>query len=552
MKRGSGSIIFAVGLILLLGSACQLFLQENKLPPAEDLRFQERGGDRLLGTYYPGKIDAGVILAEGFGSDQIALRSLVEAFAAEGYHVLTFDFSGHGRSPGGLEFDNAETDRLAWQIIDAGAVLLEKGNLRGDQILIAGHSLGARAALQSAVLLDQPWGGLILLGTQVNLVQNLQAEVFTGVSDGDLDWVQGLGPDQPRTNILLISGNLDDVITPEAASLLINKLTGKSPGPGEPEGSLEDRDWRKWILVPGVLHNYEIYAPVIIEEVILGANQMIGRPGIVDYDPVLSLKRIYAWGGSIAGLFLSVLGLNLLLPGKVLEREGEALKLQEPRKFFLIKIALWVPALITGALLGGLIFLLPVGNPAFNLIYISFLGGYGILLFTLYQLGWMPGTTGRINLLQGLNWDRRLLPAGGLFLLIIVMTAFFARTGWFFVLARNHRLLWAFIFSPITALGFWIGWHENGMINHEKAHVTRRLVLNTLVGLLPFFLYASFLAAIGSLSGVVGAVQGLVILFFAISCGITFQKIGRNYWLTSLFQSFLIYWLILPNGVLFN
>ena len=40
-------------------------------------------------------------------------------------------------------------------------------------------------------------------------------------------------------------------------------------------------------------------------------------------------------------------------------------------------------------------------------------------------------------------------------------------------------------------------------------------------------------------------------VFFSNSCGFTFLKLSRNYWLTSLFQVFLIYWLILPGWVLF-
>jgi len=552
MKRISGSIVLGIGLIIVLASAIQLMLLESDLPAAEKIRFQESGGDLLVATYYPGRIDAGVILAEGFGSDQIALRSLVEAFSAEGYHVLTFDFSGHGRSPGGLKFNNAETDRLALQILDAREVIMGKADLGSDRILITGHSLGARSALQSAGLSDQPGAGLLLLGTQVNLIQNLQAEVFTGVNDVDLEWIQRLGPNHPKTNILMISGTLDDVITPEAAQLLMEKLSGEAATPGRSAGLLEEGNWRKWILVPAVLHNYEIYAPGVIEQVIEGAGQMTGRPGINSYDPIMSSRRIYAWVGGIVGLFLVVWGLNQFLPGKILEGNGGYPVLEKPKKFFLIKVALWIPALLPGAVLGGLIFLLPLGNPAFNLIYISFLGGYGILLFILYKFGWMPGASGKITLANGWTWDRRILYASGFFALILFTSAFFARTGWFFVIAPNHRLIWALIFSPITALGFWIGWQENAMIVGGKRQVNRRLVINTMISLLPFFLYAGFLAGIGSLSGVVNAVQGLVILFFSISCGLTLQKISRNYWLTSLFQSFLIYWLILPGGVLFN
>jgi alpha-beta hydrolase superfamily lysophospholipase len=66
-----------------------------------------------VGYYYPGEIEAGVLLLEGFGSDQVNMRSAASEFAQAGYHIFTFDFSGHGRSPGTLGYDNAETLRLA-------------------------------------------------------------------------------------------------------------------------------------------------------------------------------------------------------------------------------------------------------------------------------------------------------------------------------------------------------------------------------------------------------------------------------------------------------
>ena len=43
------------------------------------------------------------------------------------------------------------------------------------------------------------------------------------------------------------------------------------------------------------------------------------------------------------------------------------------------------------AILGGLLFFIPLGKPVFNLIYVGFIGGYGILLLALYKRGKMPG-----------------------------------------------------------------------------------------------------------------------------------------------------------------
>jgi len=65
-------------------------------------------------------------------------------------------------------------------------------------------------------------------------------------------------------------------------------------------------------------------------------------------------------------------------------------------------------------------------------------------------------------------------------------------------------------------------------------------------------LYTIFLASIGSLSGVIGGVQGLLILGLALTFGYLLRQITRRYWLVALCQALLLYWLILPQGVLFG
>lgn len=78
-----------------------------------------------------------------------------------------------------------------------------------------------------------------------------------------------------------------------------------------------------------------------------------------------------------------------------------------------------------------------------------------------------------------------------------------------------------------------------------------RLALN-LIGLFPFFLYTILMAAIGSLSGMIGGLQGLVILWLVLAFGNLVQTIGRRSWVTALCMSIMLYWLILPQGVLFG
>jgi hypothetical protein len=73
-----------------------------------------------------------------------------------------------------------------------------------------------------------------------------------------------------------------------------------------------------------------------------------------------------------------------------------------------------------------------------------------------------------------------------------------------------------------------------------------------MIGLFPFFLYTGFLAGLGSLSGVVGGVQGLVILALALAGQTLIHKLSKSPWFAALSAAFLLYWLILPQGVLFR
>jgi hypothetical protein len=223
------------------------------------------------------------------------------------------------------------------------------------------------------------------------------------------------------------------------------------------------------------------------------------------------------------------------------------------RRFLSAKLLLWLLALPLGALLAGLFFFLPLGLPTFNLIYVAFFGGYGILMVLLYRFGRLPGTDGRLPFAEAHPTDRSgALIAAALTLLLLVVTAAYARTGWFFVFPANTRLLWLALFSLPTALGFWIAIHEIRMIDRSAPSRLVAQFAALLIGILPFFLYITLLAGLGSLSGVIGALQGLLILALVLAYGYLLRQFNRVHWLTAVCQALLLYWMILPQGVLFG
>ena len=225
--------------------------------------FSLETGEELQGSYIvpDNALPYGILLLEGFGSDQVTMRNAANEFARMGLHVFRFDFTGHGSSEGTVGFDNAATDIQSKQVLAALDEFQQISDLPVEHIFLMGHSLGARVAVQAMVIDPRDAAGLILFGPQINLGSNAQSEFFTGTSDSDLDWVQGLSPDNPAMPILIVSGSWEDILTVPAASALIGKLTGGATT--EPEMIAEadqSENGRMWALIPGVFHNFEVFS----------------------------------------------------------------------------------------------------------------------------------------------------------------------------------------------------------------------------------------------------------------------------------------------------
>jgi pimeloyl-ACP methyl ester carboxylesterase len=556
MKRTFLAIITTICLLLATGALITILHIDRPLFINQIITFTDKNGDTLVGTYYPGELPAGILLLEGFGSDQITMRNIARQFIDHDIHVFTFDFSGHGRSPGTLGYDNASTDRLAWQVLAAKKQFMQASGLDSLQIILLGHSLGARVALQSAILDSERIAGLILIGTQVNLQTNVQAEFFTGTNDLDLDWVQKLGPENPPTNILMLSGSWDDILTPQAADLLLDKLAGKDlEFDNFSDWGFNTGTFRSTKLYPRLLHNYEIFSAPLLGYATYMAYQFWGLPLIPPAPPWTSQARIVLWGTSLIGIFLVLIGsINLTRHLSANKDMVFSITITNLNRFLWAKLLLWLGALPIGILITAFFFFLPVGTPAFNLYYLAFLSGYGTLLFLLYRFGRMPGTQGSLPFHRNSTQPplQKLLVAVGVSAALLFLTATFARTGWFFVFPLNVRFLWLILFTPITALGFWIGLHETQMITSHTSGKFALQLVSYLIGLFPFFGYTIFLLAIGSISGVVSGIQGLIILILVLLSGILIQQIGKRAWYTAIFQAVLLYWLILPQGVLFK
>ncbi len=549
-----------IGIILAFVPLIFIRLQDSQfLSPPQSLRIIDPNQDVLSATYYPGLKPYGVILLEGFGSDQVTMTSFASEFARNDWHVFSFDFSGHGRSSGTLSFDNASTDHLARQSLFMIQEFKRISRLDDNQIFLLGHSLGARVALQTTALKTDQFAGLILLGTQINLSSNVQSEFFTGISDINLPWIQSLDETNPVTPILMISGEWDDILTPKSAELLFSKLTAGIFD--QKNGNYQSLNLkypsRYQTILPLLFHNYEPFSSRVIHVM----NTWIQSQFDINIlDSQLPTIRILSWFISLVGIFIVLISFRRwFAKEETLNRIISPIEITNLKRFLWGKLILWLGAIPIAAILGSIFFFIPIGKPVLNLIYVCFIGGYGILLFLLYRGGKMPGVEGKLN--QKINFSKdihnlfsnimrnrsKLVPTFGITLIIPLFTVIFARTGWFFIFPANLRLLWLFIFTPITALGFWIGIKETQILPDQPLPK----IAQTLIGLFPFFVYTILMAAIGSLSGMIGGLQGLIILWLVITYGNSIQAISERPWLTATCMAFLLYWLILPQGVLF-
>lgn len=542
-------LITLLGVLALGVSIGTIYYNDMELSKGIPVEFMANESDVLRGTYYEGTKDAGIILLEGFGSDQVTCKSVASEFVQLGFHVMTFDFSGHGRSLGTLRFDNAETNRLANQTIAAKEVFKTLSGLEYDEILLWGHSMGARVALQSQTFDPNPIEGLILFGIQVNLVGNIQSSFFTGVNDSALAWVQSLDLDTPSANLIIITGTLDDICTPEAATALYNKLGG--------DAATFDREL---VVLDYLFHNYEVYSPSAITIAMNWAVTELNLESNPDYVATGAFARKICWIFSLIGLFMMTIGggmyLNQYSPS-IFSPDIHGLKITSMKKFILDKLKGWVYALpiILGIMF--VLFVVPGGVPVFNLIYVAFIGGYGILYLIRYKRNRVGGLSGELKAIidaEDKKFNERIIYGVIAATLLTVFAILFANTGIYFVFPMNNRLIWLFISTLFTIPGYLIAQLEMQLLNtvRKKEKSIKHIILLNVIGLFPFFLYLILFLSLQSYSGMLGGLQGVIIMLFVIASGYLVNEISKNMLVTAVFQALLIQLLVLPQGVLFG
>ena len=571
-------ILSLVSFLLVFVSITMLQVNDSALSNYQNVTMIEPiTGDTLRGKYYPGTVNVGLMVLEGFGSDHVTMKNILTEFAEFGFHLFAFDFSGHGQSDGSLGFDNAQTDRLANQTLQAKNEFINLSGLNNSEILMIGHSMGARVALQAVTYDPYPVNGLILLGTQLNLDLNAQSSFFSGTTDSELAWVQGLSAENPQTNIILISGSWDEILPVESAFLLYKQLTGQQTTDYNAKFTNIHGKTRELFIVKNLFHNYEVFSTRVMKKAKEWTVDLMVFP-VESINVNSTIMRTIFWIiGSLSlfsAIIFTILTFDPLKETRLDVDENEAI-VSEPRKFLWSKLLLWLGGLPIAALLCGLFILIPIDLPVFNLVYVGFISGYGILLLILYLLGKMPGVTGRMRFgFQDLevedeellkkstvfkiklkyllnkddNWVKPVLAllAGAV---IITLSSLLVNTGLWYIFPTS-RIFWLIVFSFFTSIGFYIGLYEMKILMRSVGKSKLFLTLSTLIGFVPFFLLAIIYLALGSFSGMLGSFNGLIIIGLSITVSILVQKITKNDYITAFIQAFLLQLLVLSQGVL--
>lgn len=551
MKKFFHGVAF-LGLILMLCPLAVLYYEDRGLNDSIVINFQDPSGVTLAGTYFPGSIPYGIILSHGYAGDQTIMKGIATEYYNMGFNVFTYDFEGHGRSQGAMELIYTTSDRLAKQVLAAKDTFKKISGLKDSEIILFGYSMGARVSLQSTYLDKNRVKMLVLLGCYINLEPRAQTFTHNFSTDNELKWVKSLSEDNPDCDVLLITGELDDVSTLYRNELLFQKLGGEHSSKG-----IKYR--RELKIIENLIHPYEPYS---MEAISYSINWIMEEINSGEYVPYMAKKMVMrklVWTVCSIGLFIFIIGGLFILKQSDSNYENQKFTLYHAqefskgislinlRKFVLWKIFLWIISIPLILAIMLLLLFLPLNFHYFAFWGVIFIGVYNFLMLLLYSTKNMPGTNGEfkkfIKKSENRNWKDISITIL-LILFFISISTLLANSGLFYVFPFNDRLIWLMIFTSFLIPSFYIVNLELNALQNIKGIISHKKIYRTLIvfiELIPFFIYVGWVASI----------HGVLILLFSLSGSFLIHKIGKNPFLTVFFQAFLLNYLLLPQGVLY-
>ena len=554
-------IFLVLGLIIILSFSGILISLELKIRNKRVFSIiDERTQDIIICTYYTGSIDYGVIVLQGFGSDQISIKSIITEFIIEGFHVFSYDYSGHGRSSGFIDFNNTGTDKLALQLRQMKEEFKLVSGLNDSQIVFVGQSYGARIALQEQTFDNLTIAGMILIGVQVNLDVSNKADVFTGVSDLDLEWINNLGLDNPKTNISIMTGTWDEVLPPSGAILLYEKLTNENYADIGSYFPGTNKNSREVLFFNGIVHNYEVYSTRIVKEAKVRVANFLGLNSLEFKNSSLTVLRTASWLLTISGFYICFYSLSKLLSNNKNEHQERKrnfeYNIQNTKRYSYGKIASFLISIPMMVLIALFFLIFGVDLPLLAITYTSFFFAIGIVDLILYWKDHMWGVEGTWYRSEKLGkLDKELLKNISLVLgvsfIIIIVLSFILQTG-LWTLFPARKIPWLVLLTPFCFFGVYMQIKQVRMISNQEKRKKINLLAHfgVIVGLI---LMVILLAAVFGFVGIIVGLFEIGLTFGYITLlGIFINKISKNDLLTAIVLTVVLLYLVIPQSVVFR
>jgi pimeloyl-ACP methyl ester carboxylesterase len=446
-----GSILIVLSLVLI-GITQWIPLMINGVV-VKNFEIENTEGNAIrLSVYEQG--EHMVVLAHGFSSEKQSLVWVRNHLLNAGYSVATFDFTGHGGSQGQVNFDNAQTERLSYDL-EAVVDWLIRSGYETSKMQLFGHSMGGRAILQYTSRSDITFEHLYLVGPEVNLIPNLQASFFTGANDLSMPFADRLSGSSPMSPITIVASTWDDIHTVEASQALYNRLT---------EGEVTYS--RELVQVNGIIHKYEIYSNTVLKVI---TNQT---------NPLLMV-----WYVILFGILLSPIVWYQLIRAK--------LPVVRQKEHFKKQVLYWVLAVVFAVILLGLSMISPFRKPYFSMQFVVLIGGFGIAYWILNPKLFKACLNQPIK-------NKMVTTIAFLSLLLALYAVKFTAIQSFQL--NPDFVFWTVVFVTLSSIGF--------LAIQQQA--------NNLMKYFPFYLFLTVYIILGSTSGIITTAEGILFLIYSV------------------------------------
>jgi dienelactone hydrolase len=307
MGRSLARVLSLVSIAALAGfllASIRLGTLERGGPPHADLSLEggvpatlflpPASGDPLSAFTNPLPPDQrppALILGHGISSDRTNLSSLARRLAESGFAVLTLDLRGHGENRNPFPIGRARADALAPDFAAAVDFLRTSPLVDGSRIAVAGHSMGAGAALDFAT-------------------RDSGLDAVVAISSGSSSL---LGPQRPPNVLFIFAAGDPERVKTRSAALASKLAGGTEPALGSTSGDFRQGTALRRVEIPGADHATIVWSDAAFSEIVAWLDSAFGREPSGASAPRDPRGRVVAL---LAVLMVLVLpGLGLLIGG---------------------------------------------------------------------------------------------------------------------------------------------------------------------------------------------------------------------------------------------